>query len=145
VLRWVERGGPPLDAPPVAKGFGITLLQNTVIRPFSGVLECEWRRQGLAVTITLPSKVYRTEPRLLDCWSVLTSALLCRNSDRSRNQAPQQLRHPGDQPVHVQGFRRRTPSPRMRATASVVLSYRIERPDRQIETSMVLANPQLGQ
>jgi two-component sensor histidine kinase len=54
VLWWVERGGPPLDAPPAANGFGTTLVQNTVVRQFSGVLECKWHRQGLAVTITLP-------------------------------------------------------------------------------------------
>ena len=27
VLRWVERGGPPLEAPPAASGFGSTLVQ----------------------------------------------------------------------------------------------------------------------
>lgn len=37
MLQWVERGGPPLDAPPAAKGFGATLVQNTVVRQFSGV------------------------------------------------------------------------------------------------------------
>ena len=46
VLRWVERGGPPLDAPPAAKGFGATLVQNTVVRQFSGVLESEWRAKA---------------------------------------------------------------------------------------------------
>jgi len=54
VLRWVERGGPPLDAPPAASGFGSTLVQNTVVRQFGGVLDWEWQPPGLTVTITLP-------------------------------------------------------------------------------------------
>ena len=54
VLRWVERGGAPLDAPPAASGFGSTLVQNTVVRQFGGVLDWEWQPLGLTVTITLP-------------------------------------------------------------------------------------------
>ncbi len=53
-MRWVERRGPPVEAPPATKGFGGTLVQNTVVRQFKGTLDYEWRREGLTVTISLP-------------------------------------------------------------------------------------------
>lgn len=54
VLRWLERGGPRIEVPPSASGFGSTLVQNMVGRQFRGTLDCDWQREGLAVTITIP-------------------------------------------------------------------------------------------
>jgi two-component sensor histidine kinase len=54
ILRWVESGGPIIDAPPVKTGFGSSLAQTTAVRQFRGTLDCDWSRGGLAVTITLP-------------------------------------------------------------------------------------------
>ncbi len=54
VLHWIERGGPPVEAPPTTSGFGSALAQATIIRQFGGTLDCDWRRAGLAVTVTLP-------------------------------------------------------------------------------------------
>lgn len=53
-LRWVERGGPPVDGAPTARGFGSTLLEQTVARRLDGTLDCAWPREGLALTITIP-------------------------------------------------------------------------------------------
>ncbi len=50
-LRWIEQGGPPVDALPVTEGFGSTLVERTVTRSFGGTLAYEWRRDGMAVTI----------------------------------------------------------------------------------------------
>jgi len=54
VLRWVERGGPRIEAPPTNNGFGSVLAQSTVVRQFGGTLDCEWQHEGLTVTVTLP-------------------------------------------------------------------------------------------
>ncbi|MGH7048282.1 MAG: sensor histidine kinase [Stellaceae bacterium] len=53
-LRWIERGGPPIERPPATKNFGSTLVQNTVTRLFNGTLEYNWLREGMAATITIP-------------------------------------------------------------------------------------------
>jgi two-component sensor histidine kinase len=54
VLRWVERGGPPIESPPRNSGFGNKLTQTTVVGQFGGTLEYDWQPAGLAVTISLP-------------------------------------------------------------------------------------------
>jgi two-component sensor histidine kinase len=54
ILRWIERGGPLIMAAPAANGFGNTLAQTMVVRQLGGTLDCDWRRGGLAVTMTLP-------------------------------------------------------------------------------------------
>jgi two-component sensor histidine kinase len=53
VLHWIENGGPEIDAPPVASGFGSKLAQNTIMHRFDRSLQCHWRRAGLRVTIKL--------------------------------------------------------------------------------------------
>jgi two-component sensor histidine kinase len=52
-LRWVERGGPPVEGPPDKQGFGSTLARNTVVGQFGGSLVYDWNPNGLLVTITL--------------------------------------------------------------------------------------------
>jgi two-component sensor histidine kinase len=54
ILRWIEHGGPPIEAPPTTNGFGSTLAQSTIVRQFGGTLDCDWRHAGLAVTIAVP-------------------------------------------------------------------------------------------
>ena len=54
LLRWVERGGPPVTTAPATESFGSTLLRDTVTRRFDGTLDYEWRREGMAATITIP-------------------------------------------------------------------------------------------
>lgn len=46
----IERGGPRIEAPPAASGFGSNLIQRT-IRQFGGTLDYEWQHEGLVVTI----------------------------------------------------------------------------------------------
>ncbi|WEX11673.1 HWE histidine kinase domain-containing protein [Chelativorans sp. AA-79] len=54
-LTWVERGGPPVEQPPRMNGYGSRLVHATVTRQFGGTLKYDWRREGLSVTMTLPS------------------------------------------------------------------------------------------
>jgi two-component sensor histidine kinase len=54
ILHWVEKGGPWIEAPPTTNGFGGALAQVTTVRQFGGTLDCEWHREGVVVTITIP-------------------------------------------------------------------------------------------
>jgi two-component sensor histidine kinase len=54
ILRWVEKGGPWIEAPPTTNDFGGALAQVTTVRQFGGTLDCEWHREGVVVTITIP-------------------------------------------------------------------------------------------
>jgi two-component sensor histidine kinase len=54
VLRWAERGGPRIEAPPARQGFGSRLVHNTIVRQLRGAADRDWRRDGLAVTISMP-------------------------------------------------------------------------------------------
>ena len=53
VVQWTECGGPPVEPEPVRSGYGNTLMQRIVQGQFRGVLERDWRREGLAITMTL--------------------------------------------------------------------------------------------
>lgn len=52
-LIWMERGGPPVDAPPEANGYGSKLLQRSVTRQLRGTIDYDWSERGLIVTIVL--------------------------------------------------------------------------------------------
>jgi two-component sensor histidine kinase len=54
LLVWQERNGPRIEAPPLKKGFGSTLSQNTVVGQFGGTLDYDWQPDGLSVAITVP-------------------------------------------------------------------------------------------
>ena len=54
VIDWTEQGGPPVVGPPDATGFGTRLSQSTVVGQFGGEISRDWRRDGLAVRLTLP-------------------------------------------------------------------------------------------
>ena len=54
VLRWTEKGGPPVE-PPTRRGFGARVMENMVRGQFKGELKFDWHPQGLACEIVLPS------------------------------------------------------------------------------------------
>ncbi|BBC99518.1 hypothetical protein YGS_C1P0774 [Sphingobium sp. YG1] len=53
VLRWVERGGPKVDAPNGLGGFGSKLLQRSVTSQLGGRIDYEWSEGGLIVTLRM--------------------------------------------------------------------------------------------
>jgi two-component sensor histidine kinase len=53
ILVWMERGGPPVDAPTQAKGFGSKLVERSVSRQLGGTIEHDWSEGGLIVSIKL--------------------------------------------------------------------------------------------
>jgi CheY-like chemotaxis protein len=52
-LRWTERGGPPLPAPPARRGFGSRLIASLVGQQLGGRVEFDWAPAGLTATIRL--------------------------------------------------------------------------------------------
>jgi two-component sensor histidine kinase len=54
VMTWRERGGPPVTAEPMKKGFGSTLTRSTVVDQLGGKLEYLWEPEGLSVEISIP-------------------------------------------------------------------------------------------
>jgi two-component sensor histidine kinase len=59
-LRWVERGGPPIETAPAADGFGSVLAKMMVVQQLGGTLDYDWAGSGLSFTITLPVKSLST-------------------------------------------------------------------------------------
>lgn len=53
-LTWREIGGPAVKAAPTTRGFGSTLVRNTVVSQFGGALEDDWAADGLLVSMRLP-------------------------------------------------------------------------------------------
>ena len=51
---WLERGGPPVTAPPDAGGFGTWLVDGTIRGQLHGSLDRQWRPEGLEIRITIP-------------------------------------------------------------------------------------------
>ncbi len=52
-LIWTERGGPAVETPPEAEGFGSKLVQRSVSRQLGGTIEHNWLEDGLVVTVQL--------------------------------------------------------------------------------------------
>ena len=52
-LCWTESNGPKVQAPDL-KGFGYSLIRNSVERQLNGTLAVDWRPEGLALTIEAP-------------------------------------------------------------------------------------------
>ncbi|MDP3854910.1 PAS domain S-box protein [Phenylobacterium sp.] len=57
-LSWIEAGGPEISAP-ASQGFGSTLVAEVSRRQLGGVLDIRWPKEGLQLSVTLPSAVYR--------------------------------------------------------------------------------------
>jgi two-component system CheB/CheR fusion protein len=53
VLKWVERNGPPV-APPVHRGFGMTLIERGFAHDVSGEAEVEFAKDGVVATLRAP-------------------------------------------------------------------------------------------
>lgn len=58
-LDWVERGGPPLKAPPEVVGFGSALIRRSIQSQLQGRLELDWRPEGLVAKIVVPQEQLR--------------------------------------------------------------------------------------
>ena len=52
VLRWTEKGGPPVE-PPTRRGFGARVMEN-MVRGLKGELHFDWHPEGRACEIVLP-------------------------------------------------------------------------------------------
>jgi two-component sensor histidine kinase len=52
-LIWMERGGPCVQAPPEASGFGSKLVHRSVSKQLAGKIEYDWLPEGLTVTLRL--------------------------------------------------------------------------------------------
>jgi PAS domain S-box-containing protein len=54
VIVWTETGGPEITTPPAQTGFGTQLSDISIVSQLGGDLQRDWRRDGLAVHITIP-------------------------------------------------------------------------------------------
>ncbi|MBR0826800.1 sensor histidine kinase [Bradyrhizobium manausense] len=63
-LRWIETGGPNV-APPMHRGFGTRVMENTIAGQLKGEVRFDWRDQGLTCGIALPARTARSLGRLL--------------------------------------------------------------------------------
>ncbi|WP_304807926.1 PAS domain-containing protein [Falsiroseomonas sp.] len=54
VLRWLERGGPPVAAPPQRLGFGSRVLEATIAGQLGGRIVLHWRGGGLDCEMRVP-------------------------------------------------------------------------------------------
>jgi two-component sensor histidine kinase len=52
-IVWMERGGPPVSAPPEPNGFGSKLVRRSVSKQLGGSIDYEWAPDGLIVTLRL--------------------------------------------------------------------------------------------
>lgn len=52
-LKWMERGGPVVHAPPDASGFGSTLVHRSVSKQLGGKIKYDWQADGLVVSLLL--------------------------------------------------------------------------------------------
>jgi PAS domain S-box-containing protein len=53
VLRWIERGGPPVERP-TRRGFGTQVMERMIRGQLKGEMRHDWRKEGLVCEITLP-------------------------------------------------------------------------------------------
>lgn len=58
VLLWCEKGG-PATTEPEQFGFGARMLKQVVTKQINGELDYDWRPEGLSVTITMPSSIFK--------------------------------------------------------------------------------------
>jgi two-component sensor histidine kinase len=52
VLRWTEKGGPPVR-PPTRRGFGTRVVEHMIGGQLKGDLRLDWRAEGLVCEIAL--------------------------------------------------------------------------------------------
>jgi PAS domain S-box-containing protein len=54
-LHWRERGG-PLVAPPTRRGFGSSVIRNSVERQLGGAVVFDWQVEGLVCRLSVPAR-----------------------------------------------------------------------------------------
>jgi PAS domain S-box-containing protein len=59
LLSWAETGGPPIEAPPPARGFGTRVVDATLERQLGGRIRRVWRPEGLLLEAALPLATIR--------------------------------------------------------------------------------------
>lgn len=54
-IKWVERGGPPIETPPdrTRVGFGSKLVERSLSQQLGGSIHYEWPREGAIVTLRM--------------------------------------------------------------------------------------------
>jgi two-component system, chemotaxis family, CheB/CheR fusion protein len=57
MLRWTERGGPPVGEAPERRGFGSELIERQLRHDLGGEIETAYEPAGLRATLTLPANV----------------------------------------------------------------------------------------
>jgi two-component sensor histidine kinase len=50
-IKWTEAGGPPVEAPKVAPGYGSRLVERSVTGHLRGAIAYDWAKDGLLVTL----------------------------------------------------------------------------------------------
>jgi two-component sensor histidine kinase len=65
LLRWVERGGPPVAGGPARRGFGSRVLEGTVRGQLGGDVTMLWEDAGLVCEISVPLRPPRGEDAAL--------------------------------------------------------------------------------
>lgn len=55
MVRWAEQGGPPVN-PPSHRGFGSTIIENSVPYDLGGMAEIEYNASGLTASFCIPSR-----------------------------------------------------------------------------------------
>jgi two-component sensor histidine kinase len=53
VLIWTERGGPQVEAPTGAGGFGSQLIRRGITGQLGGSIDCDWAKDGVIVTVRM--------------------------------------------------------------------------------------------
>ncbi len=53
-LTWQERGGPPVEGPPVRRGFGAVLAERGAITQLGGSILHDWAPEGLTLRLDVP-------------------------------------------------------------------------------------------
>jgi two-component sensor histidine kinase len=57
-LDWIESDGPTIAAPPVAQGFGTSVLRGGIEQQLGGRVHLEWHHAGLRVGLWLPPRQF---------------------------------------------------------------------------------------
>jgi two-component sensor histidine kinase len=52
-LTWIERGGPTVEPPESAAGFGSNLVKRSVAGQLGGSIDYNWSEEGLIVTLRM--------------------------------------------------------------------------------------------
>jgi len=59
LICWTEEGGPAVERPEAANGFGSQLIELSAVRQLGGAVERDWRPAGLIVTVRVPLTAFR--------------------------------------------------------------------------------------